>query len=692
MPQKTIEIIIKSGVFLALASFFIIAGKLYFPYVTGKQFYFNIVIEIVLWFWLYLVVKFPATRPKISVVAWSLIAWLAVLLLSSIFGTDFNLSFWGDAERMLGWFSLAHFFAFYLILITVFKTKTDWQLLFGGFILSSVILSAYAFLTANGEKYQGNVNLMSNISTLGNATYVAGVMLFSLYFIAYLWLSTKNYQLKFWYFVSLIAVLGAFFYADVSGSITGLFISIFSAALIIGLLSQNKKVKIYSSLAVGLVVVAVVLAFAYRQAAVFDNNKVGRVLREFSTQSGSLGARTFAWRAGWQGFLERPILGFGWGNFAEPFDKYFQAGLYQLTPNEEFYDRAHNMVIEMLSTAGIFGLLFYLGLFAAVACSLVKAWRRKFITTPVLAVFSAMFIAYFIHNLAVFDSLANFVNLMAALGFVSWLTVSEIAAADNKAKVKINPGFIDLGLIIAALAVGGLIFYANVRPMQMFASTIKTAQFWYQGDLNNFFTSYDRTFSYQTPLDRDSRTMLANLVIATPVRLAQAPDDQVIKFFDQLLANSRKNLELNSHDYFFLTRQTALLELIGQASGHQDTLNQALAAADEAIANGGEHVPAFLYKTNILLALQRYPEAIAVLRQILAYHPGYSQIFCRLASLELRYGQADQSAFWSNFDDCLDQGKVGDLGRGEELRQAVKYYESTKDQVRLDKLKQQLIP
>ena len=93
MPKLWYENILKFGVILSLFSFFIIDKSLYFPYITGKQIYFNILIEILAVFCLALVVKYPEARPKKSYITWSLLAFFASLLVSSFFSIDFNLSF-----------------------------------------------------------------------------------------------------------------------------------------------------------------------------------------------------------------------------------------------------------------------------------------------------------------------------------------------------------------------------------------------------------------------------------------------------------------------------------------------------------------------------------------------------------------------------------------------------------------------
>ena len=688
MSQKHLLAILKVGALLSLLSFFIIADSLYFPYITGKQLYFNILTEILLWFWFYLVTKFPETRPKNSLVTWGLVVWLAAVLASAIGGVDFNLSFWGDTERMLGWFSLIHFFALYLIVITVFRNKTDWQWLLNGSLAAAVILAIYAFATANGPKFQGNVNMMSNISTLGNATYVAGVMLLNFYFVIYLWSVTKNWLLKLWYLAAAALMLLAFNYANVSGSQAALVVSLLLFGLLLGLLHKNRRVKIISlsltAAAVAVIVLAAVLAFRH---APLMNNKLGTAIRDFSANNVSLNARLFAWRAGWLGFQERPILGFGWGNFSTPFDKYFSVGLYRWTPGEEYYDRAHNMVVEMLATGGVLGLLSYLALFAAVIMSLIKAWRRQTIKPLALATVAALITAYFIHNLAVFDSLANFICFMLAAGLAFYLTAHSGEAVELSASRRPLTTREIINLIICGLALISLIYYGNWRPLLMLKSSVVTMRAWYNGDAPEFFSRYRQTLAYHTPLDRDIREVFIGLVTEQPNRLAGVSDRQISELLNSSLAASQANVNLNPRDYLTLIRHAQTLELVALLIDNEKLLNEALAAINQAIANGGQHSPAYMAKVNILLSLKDYPSATATFRQLLAIRPDYPAVYCRLAYLELYYQVPVAAAdLWSNFDNCLDRGETDVLVKGDYLLKATAHYEANKDQARLKKL------
>src|SRR6056297_633757 len=160
MPQKAYLWILRVGIGLSFLSVFFVYTEFLFPYITSKQIYFNVVVEILVVFWLAFIIKYPNWNPfkirtkqgffhkildKINIFAYlrhrkhpveegaqetvkkyigsgitfGLIAYFLAMLLTSLTSVDFNLSFWGDIERMLGFFHVAHFLFLYFIIITV---------------------------------------------------------------------------------------------------------------------------------------------------------------------------------------------------------------------------------------------------------------------------------------------------------------------------------------------------------------------------------------------------------------------------------------------------------------------------------------------------------------------------------------------------------------------------------------------
>ena len=84
-------------------------------------------------------------------------------------------------------------------------------------------------------------------------------------------------------------------------------------------------------------------------------------------------ARYIVWKMAWNGFLERPILGWGLENFNVTFGKHFDSKLYlREYGGEIWFDRAHNIVLDTLINSGIVGLISYLSIFCTSIFLLLK--------------------------------------------------------------------------------------------------------------------------------------------------------------------------------------------------------------------------------------------------------------------------------------------------------------------------------
>ena len=142
MSQKTIDIIVKIvkiGLFILPALSLIVAGNffanmflpgvgdLFFPFITGKNFFFRIVVEILFALWAIAAIFDKKYRPRTSPIFWAVLAIVGVLTLSTIFGENPYRSFWSNYERMEGLVTHLHLLAYFIILICMFKNETDWR-------------------------------------------------------------------------------------------------------------------------------------------------------------------------------------------------------------------------------------------------------------------------------------------------------------------------------------------------------------------------------------------------------------------------------------------------------------------------------------------------------------------------------------------------------------------------------------
>ncbi len=90
-------------------------GNLFFPYITGKNFTFRIIVELILLAYVILAVREPKFRPKASLLMWSLFAFVAWMGLATMTSVDSVKSFWSNFERMEGYLGLLHMFALFVV-------------------------------------------------------------------------------------------------------------------------------------------------------------------------------------------------------------------------------------------------------------------------------------------------------------------------------------------------------------------------------------------------------------------------------------------------------------------------------------------------------------------------------------------------------------------------------------------------
>src|SRR3989344_6912905 len=158
MSQKTINNIVsvlKIGLFVLPALALIVAGNffanifmpgvgdLFFPFITGKNFFFRIVVEILFALWVTAAIFDKKYRPRTSPIFWAVLATMGVLTLSTIFGENPYRSFWSNYERMEGLVGFLHLFAYFLLLISVLKADKEWRRFF--FVFSGAGAGAALF-------------------------------------------------------------------------------------------------------------------------------------------------------------------------------------------------------------------------------------------------------------------------------------------------------------------------------------------------------------------------------------------------------------------------------------------------------------------------------------------------------------------------------------------------------------------
>ncbi len=139
------------GIFLVPFIPLIITPALFFPFITGKNFAFRIITEILLALWLILLFKDASYRPKKSWLLVSIAAFVSVIALADIFGENFSKSFWSNYERMEGLVTHLHLLAYFLVLSSVLITEKLWTRFFQTSLAVSLVMAGYGFLQLAGK-------------------------------------------------------------------------------------------------------------------------------------------------------------------------------------------------------------------------------------------------------------------------------------------------------------------------------------------------------------------------------------------------------------------------------------------------------------------------------------------------------------------------------------------------------------
>jgi tetratricopeptide (TPR) repeat protein len=101
------------------------------------------------------------------------------------------------------------------------------------------------------------------------------------------------------------------------------------------------------------------------------------------------------WRAAIEGFEDRPLLGYGLENHDLVWSAHLDPGIYRL--DTDVFDKTHNQYLELLATTGLIGTLAFLGIWLAIAVTLIRAYRDDRISAASLAILSGLQVAYAIY-------------------------------------------------------------------------------------------------------------------------------------------------------------------------------------------------------------------------------------------------------------------------------------------------------
>src|SRR3989344_2270507 len=421
--QSIIRSLTLAGIFAVPAVVFIVSETMFFPYITGKNFTFRILVEIITVGWLILALRDVAYRPR-----WSWVLGVFGVLLVSMFVSDMlspstQKSFMSNFERMDGYVTLAHTFLYFIVTASMLTTQKLWQQFFGWNVILATLLAGYGILQATGQASISQGASWRIDGTLGNSTYIAIYMLFSAVIAALYALRTPVVERK--WVAGILALLFTvlIFQTGTRGTVLGLLAGGGTVALFLAV--RGRSIPRVRNIASGVLILGVVLVgsfMALRNTALVQETPMLQRLSQISLSEG--GIRFTNWGMAWEGVKERPLFGWGHESFNYVFNTYYNPAMYGA---EEWYDRAHNIVLDWLVQGGFIGATLYFGL---IGIALALLMRR---TSPeeteegllVRALLAGLLVAYTVHNFFVFDNVVSYIYFALVLAYIHRMHAGE---------------------------------------------------------------------------------------------------------------------------------------------------------------------------------------------------------------------------------------------------------------------------
>tara|TARA_Y100000590_G_C15747185_1_gene1022581 strand:+ start:263 stop:2389 length:2127 start_codon:yes stop_codon:yes gene_type:complete len=405
----------------------------FYPYIVGKALFSRLMILIAIALWLILIINRTDYRPKKSWILSVFTIFLFGSLIASILGVGPTRSFWSNYERMQGMIDLAHWFAFVVICVSVFRDISSIRTLLKVNVLVSVLVALLGIAQKYGVgipgfSYLGMDGLLRVDSTLGNPTFMGAYMMVSILIAAGVaaqalrnlpplaeWTKdnlgnnrTRNIIIA---PLPWIFVIGINFWvmmmSGARGALFGLAAGLILCLIVYLIKANNRHLRLFAAISLSCML-AISLLFVFGKNTSFidrmaQSNRMVAMLSIIGSDEDSYSIRRELIDIGLQSFVQRPITGWGPENFYVAYDKNVTADAF--SQMAATVDQPHNKVIEELATKGIVGFLPYAAIWVLIGLSYIRyLWRNSNPHWDLVVFLAGASAGYFVQNLFLFDT------------------------------------------------------------------------------------------------------------------------------------------------------------------------------------------------------------------------------------------------------------------------------------------------
>ena len=464
VAKQTLRWVALGALFLIPLTPLIVANSFFFPFITGKAFFFRSMVEIAFVAWVALAFLDKEYRPRFSWAGVAVLAFTGWMFIADLFAPNVSKAFWSNFERMEGWVLLIHLAAFFFAASAVLRVEKQWRNWFLTSLGVAVIVSFHGILQQLGSLpiHQGSSRIDSSF---GNSAYFAIYLLWNTFIALWLAFTEKKWQWLTWVLI-VFAVVEAFliFLTETRGTVLGLLGALILAGVLMAA-TGSSRARRWGAWGAALVILLAGGLYLARDTAFVQGSHVLQRVTSINLADGQ--TRFTIWGMALEGVAERPIVGWGQEGFNYVFNQFYKPSLYTQEP---WFDRAHNAFLDWLTAGGIPAFLLYLALWGS---AIYLLWTRSELSRTERIVFTAALAGYACHNLFVFDNLYSYVYFFAILALVDSQVGRPLESMEARAELSPQDG-VTYALPIAAVVAIGLLWWVNVTGMNA-ASELITA-------------------------------------------------------------------------------------------------------------------------------------------------------------------------------------------------------------------------
>ncbi len=690
----------------------IIFAQFQSPFHFGKVVMLRALVEAMVVLYVFLAWRNPEYRPKSSPVTWAFFTLTLAFTLTTITSVAPTQSLWGTLERMGGLFTFWHYFIFYLVTVSVLRTREHWRTLIDLMVSVGVVSAIYGFLQhlTSWSFILGSGGRERPFGTIGNTALFAGYQiilaflgatmlllkrfgpasgtpntqrgwwfigggLFSMLFIALamgnsgLWVVPLGLVLYGCFLVGAHSPCGAMWFYGIATAT--MFVAIGTTAVRGSMLAVVVAVVLFAALwssvfssrrgrtaLLGLLSLVVVLVFAavlLRSTSFVQNSRYLNRITNFSISTYTVQTRFWAWSAGLKGWMDSPktvLLGWGPENFNVPFSKYFNPKFFIGPGSETFFDRAHNMFVEVLVTMGLVGELAYLALFAAVFWVLVRCMRHPDRDMRIFGVgFCTLVVAYMVHNCFIFDTSANFLTFFTVLAFIAHVAQRGLEAPATNQRLEPRNGKsrpvpwttaqVFSGIVLVTVA-AVLVYTTDVETSLANYASTRAIIAGAQGDFNRAVAKYSEAIDYNVPGRYEYRLNFAQFLLdasASPGVMDQPAFTQAAL---KSIAYVKQDVQEDPHDYLPLLYLARLYSMLGESSTTSPYNDQALQYSTQALTISPTFVRTYYEIGQEYLNKRDFPNAFTAFKKAADLNPNVGLSWWYAGVVDVQIGRVTE--------------------------------------------------